>query len=112
MATFESTGHTVFREGDPAIPDIEAEKRGVPPSVLRSGSGASRRSRNVPGIVGRTLRAFLRRDDRSGGPRYELDGVLAAGLREEADRRGLTERDVLEEAVRLYLAGRREGGRP
>ena len=31
MATFESTGHTVFREGDPAIPDIAAELKGCRP---------------------------------------------------------------------------------
>ena len=108
MSTFRSTGHTAFREGDPGIPDIEAEKRGVPPSAPRI--EASRRSRKGSGIVGRALRAFSRRGGRYEGGRYELDGALAVGMRKEADLRGLTEREVLEEAVRLYLAWRREGG--
>ena len=121
LATFESTGHTVFREGDPAIPDIAAEKRGVPPSILRSGrygtgsagkttSTAPRRLRRKGSGVARALRAFLWRGDPLGERRCELDGPLAARLKEEADGRGATEREVLEEAVRLYLAGRRGGG--
>lgn len=123
MTTFRSTGCTVFREGDPAIPDIATEERGVRPSAPRNGrngmgytgkttSNASRRLRKDSEIARRALRASSRRGDRSEGRRYELDEALAAGLQEEADRRGLTERDVLEEGVRLYLAGRREGGRP
>ena len=40
------------------------------------------------------------------GGRYEIDEALAKGLREEADRRGLTEREVLEEAVRAFLRRR------
>ena len=105
MATFSSTGQTVFREGDPAIPDIEAEKRGKVPQ--HAPINASRRSRRVPGIVGQ---AFSRRGDRYEGGRYELDGASAVGLRKEADLRGLTEREVLE-AVRLYRAWRRNAGK-
>lgn len=57
--------------------------------------------------------AFLRREDGTPkGRRYEIDGVLAARLREEAHHRGLAEREVLEHALRLYLGGRREGGGP
>lgn len=112
MATFESKGHTVFRKGDPAIPDIAAEKRGVSPSAPRSGSKASDLLPKRPGIFGRALRMFSRRGDRSEGRRYELDGAVAARLKEEADGRGATEREVLEEAVRLYLAGRRGGVKP
>lgn len=121
MATFSSTGHTVFREGDPAIPDIAAEKRGVPPSAPGNGrdmtvsagkttSSASRRLCKGSGIARRALRAFSQRDDRSEEDRYGLDGSLAAGLWQEASRRGSTEREVLEEAVRLYLAGRGKEG--
>ena len=123
MPIFESTGHTIFREGDPAIPDIAAEKRGkVPEGTTRSGrdgvgptgktrSSASRRSRKGSEVARRALRAFSGRgDDDYEGRRYELDGALAARLKDEADRRGATEREVLEEAVRLYLAGRWEGG--
>ena len=124
MATFESKGHTIFREGDPAIPDIKAEKRGKAPQngpkngrddtgvVGKTTSKASRRLRKGSGIARLALDAFARWGDRSEERRYELDGALADGLREEADRRGLAERKVLEEAVRLYLAGRREGGEP
>ena len=110
MASFRSTGHTGFREGDEAIPDIAAERRGkAPQHALRGGaSNASRRSRRRLGIVGRVLLALSRRGHGpAGGGRYELYEVLAAGLRKEADRRGLAEREVLEEAVRLYLYGRR-----
>ena len=122
MATFSSTGQTVFREGDPAIPDIAAEKRGkAPQNGPRNGrddtgfagktrSKASRRLRRGSGIARRALDAFARRGDRSEGRLYELDGTLSARLKEEADRRSATEREVLEEAVRLYLAGRRNGG--
>lgn len=74
-------------------------------------SSASRRLRKGSEVARRALRAFSGRgDDNSKGRRYELDGALAARLKDEADRRGTTERGILEEAVRLYLAGRREGG--
>ena len=109
MATFSSTGQTVFREGDPAIPDLEAEKRVRVPQ--HAPINASRRSRKGSGIVGRALQAFSRRGDRYEGGRYELDGASAVGLRKEADLRGMTEREVMEEAVRLYLAGRRNAGK-
>ena len=124
MATFESKGHTVFREGDPAIPGIAAEKRGKAPQngprngrddtgfARKTRSNASRRLRKGSGIARRALDAFARRGDRSEGRRYELDGTLSARLKEEADRRGASEREVLEEAVRSYLGGRREGGGP
>ena len=112
MATFGSTGHTVFREGDPAIPDIAAEKRGKVPGHAPRGVDRDdpRRSREGPGIFGRALRALSRRNGRLGAGGYELDESLASGLGEEANCSGMTEREVLEEAVRLYLAGRRGGG--
>ena len=69
MATFENTGHTVFREGDPAIPDIAAEKRGAVPK---------------------------RQEARGGADSIVLAGPLAAGLREHAARRGLDAREILE----------------
>ncbi len=47
MATFESTGHTVFREGDPAIPDIEAEKNGRRSGALVASRRGSRRLKRV-----------------------------------------------------------------
>lgn len=83
MATFRSIGHTVFREGDPAVPDIAAEKRGVPPT-----------DRSAPGKASAAVIA--------------LDGPLAVELRQDAKRRGLSACEVMEEAARLYLAGRRE----
>ena len=72
-------------------------------------SNASRRLRKDSDIAS-ALRAFSRRDDRPEVRRYEIGGDLAAQLKEEADGRGTTEHYVLEEAMRLYLAGRRNGG--
>lgn len=91
MATFESTGQTVFREGDPAVPDIKAELKGRRPvahvAVSRGysarGGTNSRLGRlcaRGSEMTKRALRALLRRDARLEGSRYdELDGKLADG---------------------------------
>ena len=100
---------------------IAAEERGEAPqddartgrdgvgSTGKTRSSASRRLRKGSETARRALRAFARPGDRSEGRLYELDGIQSARLKEEADRRGATEREVLEEAVRLYLAGRGKG---
>ena len=64
MATFKSTGHTVFREGDPAIPDISGEKKGRAGIAADRGAAKSRRLRRVTTrgrFAGRFLSALLGR---------------------------------------------------
>lgn len=72
MATFKSTGHTVFREGDPAIPDISGEKKGRRPVARGASSGryaargggrrgALKRLRLRSSITGRIVSAILGR---------------------------------------------------
>lgn len=69
MATFKSTGHTVFREGDPAIPDISGEKKGRRPAARGAssrrpearGAGTDGTARSRSSITGRFVRRILGR---------------------------------------------------
>lgn len=53
----------------------------MPPTVMRSESGFSRRSRKGTGLFERMLQAFSRRDHRSREPPYGIDEALVIGLR-------------------------------
>lgn len=63
MAAFKSEGYTVFRDGDPGVPDIAAEKKRGRSSGTSSRSAMSGRfvSHHARAKIGRVLRRKRRR---------------------------------------------------
>lgn len=58
MSAFKSEGYTVFRDGDPGVPDIAAEKRGRHASAGNSGGAVGARfvRKRARGKTSRVLR--------------------------------------------------------